>query len=1133
MRFARLIRRLGPWCTLLGWLSAIAVVRAGEDSVVTHLSQLREISLVNLKCVANLDLSGLVCEADAQNNFIILQDASGTELLGLDFGDIPLHAGQWVRITGNRCEITRRRTGLGLRRLPLVDNDGQHSVQEKSATVRLSPGRYPMAVEWFNAGGAAKLAVNFSGPGFGRRQIPDDWLTHEEFASSADPGREQSGLQFRSYEGYWRSLPDFESWPEAARGNCPNFELDTHAQGEHLARVYSGFLTIPQVGDYTFYLTSDDGSQLFLGERVPQVEILGETAQPIPSSMFIGQIAGTNDCGRWASVEGVVRYVATSGRRLELDLRSPSNNRMQVDVMDSAGLPGEYLLNSKVRLTGVGRQVFSPGAQSIWGLFTVGGAPDVQFLEVPNETWQALPVQSIAHAFAGTNREKIVHLSGTIRRPSPGQVIELSDATGKLTLDSPGFSAAVPSGSKVEVLGIPVVVGTNCVLKQPCLRVIYTSGDSQLPLLASAQQVLQLPRDQATRGYPVHLRGVITCVWPDDPRNYVLQDGSHGVFLEQSNIFLANHPQLGEFWDVQGVTGGGSFSPMIHAHSMERIGDGRLPEPAHAEWDQLVNGSLDNQYVEIEGVFLQVNTNTITLLARFGKINIVAYGKRPPGLEKYQNKLVRLRGCLQAVWDGQTHQVKPGDIRIGNLTINADQAYSLDPFAVPHRTAAELRLYDLQANAFRRIKMSGLYLQRRGDEHFMLSGTNGVRFLLNTEGHLHPGDLIEVAGVPDLRGAAPVLREAVVRKTATADFPAPKVIGGTNLFLPENDATYVVVEGVLVNVQRNQSDQILELRSGLRNFDVVVPAVQDSLEGLAPGSLLKLTGVYVGQSAGRNGWAALDSFDLLLRSPLDVQVLSRPPWWTFKRLLLMLTLVLGILALAGVWIVVLRRQVERRTAQLERVTRQREQAERARALDEERLRIARDLHDDLGSSLTEITMLGGMSLNESDQARNDYISQIVRKARDSVNALDVIVWAVNPRENTLQSLADYLASFADEFLSASGITGRLNLPVSFPSVTLDGRTRHDLFLATKEAMNNAVRHAGATEVELSLALEAGVLVVVVKDNGTGFTPANQGDAHGLGNMQGRLAKLGGQCQIESTLGQGTQVRLQLALPPTG
>ena len=123
-----------------------------------------------------------------------------------------------------------------------------------------------------------------------------------------------------------------------------------------------------------------------------------------------------------------------------------------------------------------------------------------------------------------------------------------------------------------------------------------------------------MPRSEAARGYPVHLRGVITCIWPDDPRNYVMQDATHGVFLQQSNLFLADRPQFGEFWDVQGVTGGGYFSPLIEARSMQRISDGRLPEPQRAEWDQLGNGSLDNQYVEIEGVILRVETNTLTLL---------------------------------------------------------------------------------------------------------------------------------------------------------------------------------------------------------------------------------------------------------------------------------------------------------------------------------------------------------------------------------------------------------------------------------------------------------------------------------------------------------------------------------------
>ena len=1097
----------------------------------TNLWQLREVGQQRLGSVADISLTGVVCVASTPNHLLVLQDKGVTEQVELDSLSVELHPGQIVKLAGKECEVIRRRTGIGLRRLPLVNNDGQHVKQTKSATAYLSAGKYPITVEWFNAGGTAKLSLEYSGPGFARRKIPDALLSYDELSPANGTGGAGAGLKFNSYEGYWRSLPDFGSWPESGIGTTTNFILNAKIQNEHVALVFSGFLTVSQAGNYTFYLDSDDGSKLYLGEARPRIEEIGEALTPVPRPIFVGQIAGTNDPGRWATVEGMVRFISQSGRRLELDLRSPSNNRMQVDIMDGTGLPPGLLLDSKVRLTGVARQVLSAGGQSILGLFTVGDVRAVQLLEVPNGTWQEHPLQTITNALAAALPDTIARVSGLMRPSDDGKSIVLSDDTGSILLLGMPTPTVMPQGT-VEALGVPVVEGTKHFLKNACVRIIYANAVTKLPLLTSAQQVLQLPRAEAARGYPVHLRGVITCIWPDDPRNYVLQDAAHGVFLQQSNLFLTDRPQFGEFWDVQGVTGGGYFSPLIEVRSMERMSDGRLPEPQRAEWDQLSNGSLDNQYVEIEGVVLRVETNTLTLQAHSGKLKIIAFGKCPPALARFENKLVRLRGCLQAVWDGPTHQIKPGEIRLANIAINTDRTFAADPFAAPEKTVAQLRLYDLQANAFRRVKISGQFLQRHANDCFMVSGTNGLRFIPAAETHFVPGDLVNVTGVADLRGVAPVLREAVARKTGTAALPAPQRLRAENLAEPEHDATRVLMEGTLLEMIPARDELVLELRAGARTFAarLAAPAALDRLE---PGSQVLVTGVYVWQPVAADGGATGDAFELLVQSPLDLKVLSRPPWWTFKKLLLALGILAGGLTLAGVWIVLLRRQVERRTAQLERATRQREQAERARALDEERLRIARDLHDDLGSSLTEITLLGGMSLAEKEAGRGDGIAQIVKKARDSVNALDVIVWAVNPKENTLQSLADYLASFADEFLTASGISCRMNLPVSFPAAMLDGRARHDMFLASKEALHNAVRHAGATEVELSVALEAGRLVITVKDNGTGFAPDTKSSAHGLGNMQGRLAKLGGQCHIDSTPGGGTTVKLELALPSAG
>ena len=203
-----------------------------------------------------------------------------------------------------------------------------------------------------------------------------------------------------------------------------------------------------------------------------------------------------------------------------------------------------------------------------------------------------------------------------------------------------------------------------------------------------------------------------------------------------------------------------------------------------------------------------------------------------------------------------------------------------------------------------------------------------------------------------------------------------------------------------------------------------------------------------------------------------------------------------------------------------------------RALEAERSRIARDLHDDLGSSLTEIGALAGTGARLSlvaEEKSAGLFRAISKKARTLIGALDVIVWAVDPEDNSLQSLADYLSGYAGEYLANSGIACRFRIPVSLPDATLDGRTRHELFLAIKETLHNIVRHSRATEVEFQLELGASGLGIVIKDNGCGFDSPS-GDGHGLKNLPARLDRMGGLCNVISTAGAGTRVEIRLPLP---
>ena len=222
-----------------------------------------------------------------------------------------------------------------------------------------------------------------------------------------------------------------------------------------------------------------------------------------------------------------------------------------------------------------------------------------------------------------------------------------------------------------------------------------------------------------------------------------------------------------------------------------------------------------------------------------------------------------------------------------------------------------------------------------------------------------------------------------------------------------------------------------------------------------------------------------------------------------------------------------------------RLHRRLERLEREQAVERERSRIAQDIHDDLGASLTRITMLsqsgrGDAQLPESVTKNLDYI---FGTARELTRAMDEIVWAVNPRHDTLDSLANYLSRFAQNYLSAAEIRCRLDLPLQLPSQPVTAETRHNLFLAFKEALNNVVKHAAATEVRVELKLEPSRLVLTIEDNGRGFLanpqlvsqPDRISSGYGLVNMKRRLADIGGLCEISSDPGRGTTVSFSVPL----
>lgn len=204
-----------------------------------------------------------------------------------------------------------------------------------------------------------------------------------------------------------------------------------------------------------------------------------------------------------------------------------------------------------------------------------------------------------------------------------------------------------------------------------------------------------------------------------------------------------------------------------------------------------------------------------------------------------------------------------------------------------------------------------------------------------------------------------------------------------------------------------------------------------------------------------------------------------------------------------------------------------EQLERHQAIERERARIARDIHDDIGASLNLIAVLGDLAKKEKTSER---IEKMSGTAREAVKSLDEIVWAVNPRNDTLPHLVDYTCQFAADYLRDAGIRCLLDVPEQMPAREVSANVRHNVFLVVKEALQNIIKHAHATEVWLRINPKEQGLHISVEDNGRGFDQQpTDAWADGLRNMRQRLAEIGGDCRIQSRPGAGTTITVELPL----
>lgn len=1019
----------------------LTFVPAVSATVFTNLQQMTQALATNPVAIGKVDLAVTLCAASRPHlGVLIVQDESGTELLQVGDFQHEFQPGERLRISRDSGLLRRREMGIQISAVPVVRNDGLHSWTQVAGTTALPAGKVPLRLEWFNYWRTSGLDVRWGRANKSTHLIAASNLWHA-VVTEAGVTNFLPGLRAESYEGAWEFLPDFNQLHPTKSSVVKNFDLSVRSREELVGICYSGYLDVPQAGRYEFSTGSDDGSQLFLGELAVAIVRLGRTnlPPPTPAKIYAAEFR-TLEERRWVALEGRVSFISRIGAGVKFDLNI-DRHISAVHVADASGLDLSSLLNSRVRITGIGHAVMTTGQSLVLGKLFAAKATDIVALE-------------------------------------------------------------------------------------PALANLQTGRP-----ISSVAQVQSLPIEEARKALPVRIRGTVTGAINATGEHWMtFQDDTRGIFVELAGLSNAA-PVVGELWEVEGHSAAGDFAPIVVAKRINCLGTGALPAPVRPTWAELLNGSQDVQWAELTGLVTGVNSNSVTLHLPEGRLALELQGYSESDLRPLLKAVVRIRGVLYAVWDATTREVRVGRVMMRNSTISVDVPAPTDPFDAVLRTPRELLLFDAHASAFRPVKVRGQIVYADASRLVLEAESTGLRLLPMGESQVKPGDLVDAVGYPDIGGGELTLREVLLKKTGVASLPPPKSMEESGPPPANWNSARVRVEGKLLGWHLEKAEYVLELQSGTRLYLARIAAGDAGTLSLRPGSRLALVGVYVARSHGLRSNSDNESFELLMNSLADLTILSRPPWWTLPRLFALLGLLLLILVITVIWNTQLRRQVEQRTTQLHHEVRERERMERQAALETERSRIARDLHDDLGSSLTEISVLASTGqLPHSDLTRQATLFQSIgTRARSLIAALDVIVWAVDPEDNSLQSLADYLTGYTNDFFSHTQIGCRFKIPVSFPPITLEGRVRHDLLMAVKESLNNIVRHAEATELEFRLAVGNAGLEIDIADNGKGIENGAHSGGHGLKNLSARLKKLGGQCTVEPRSHRGTIVKIRLPL----
>jgi PAS domain S-box-containing protein len=454
-----------------------------------------------------------------------------------------------------------------------------------------------------------------------------------------------------------------------------------------------------------------------------------------------------------------------------------------------------------------------------------------------------------------------------------------------------------------------------------------------LPILNRVEQIRQLPVVEAKRGYPVHIRGVVT--YYDAEQNTVLgQDSSTGpasaaMFIQDWTSGIAINapvqeppPKAGQFIDLEGITESPDFAPQICQPRWQIIGEAPLPKPRRVSFERMLSSVEDSQWIETDGIVRQARVDGGFLLLDIavagGRLKAQIPWFHQPVPDRLVDAEVLIRGVCGALYN-EKYQLVGVLLYVPGLDqVSVLKPARADPFGIAVQPLSSVQRFGTQGAVGHRIRVQGIVNLQNSERLVCISDGNiGLRIQTAGSVSFKPGDRIDVVGFPLASEFKVAVEDATCRRIGVVETPVPVAVTAEKILRGDYDSMLVSVEGRLLEKSVVPGRQTLVLKTANAVFDASIGGteVEPKLVSLQAGSVLRMSGIcWVNKDdAGQNR-----SFRILLRSANDIVTIHQSPWWTAGRALTALgMLALVVLAILA-WVAVLRRRVQNQTELIRR-----------------------------------------------------------------------------------------------------------------------------------------------------------------------------------------------------------------------